>query len=148
MIAKQFLHQTLAAAVFSSGLGSAWAADMYPGGHVNHHYQDAGYDIAYEDTYSDDAYTEESYDEPAYEDSSDEQSYEEPAYANDGYEEQLYEEPAYEEPAYDDGFAEQQAVDQEWEAEVKAYCNELAGYEDPEYRQTYLQDCIASQMGQ
>ncbi|MCG8534739.1 MAG: hypothetical protein MI808_06555 [Pseudomonadales bacterium] len=38
--------------------------------------------------------------------------------------------------------------DANWEAEAKAYCEELASYEDPSFRETYLQDCLLSQLGQ
>lgn len=39
-------------------------------------------------------------------------------------------------------------TDANWEAEAKAYCEELASYEDPSFRETYLQDCLLSQLGQ
>lgn len=74
-------------------------------------------------------------------------------YVEDSYQEEYVEESyGEEELAYSQGEQDYQEPEQDndaaWEQEVKAYCQELASYELPEYQKTYLQECIDSQLGQ
>lgn len=103
---------------------------------------------AYDEGYADyqDGYAEESYVEEGYADEEYSEDYQEPA-AN-------YEESQPAADNYSEDYVDDQAVayentdaDKEWEAEVRAYCNEMASYEAPEDKQLFLKDCIDSQMG-
>ncbi|MCG8313468.1 MAG: hypothetical protein MI976_09640 [Pseudomonadales bacterium] len=90
-------------------------------------------------------YVEDSYQEEYVEDSYQDE------YAEDAYQDEYVEEEYVEESYSDEDLAysqEEPDNDAAWEQEVKAYCKELSSYELPEYQQTYLKECIDSQLGQ
>lgn len=114
-------------------------------------YEDADYannQLAYDEgDYGQDTYQ----DDNGYDDGYADDGYVEEAYVDEGYNEAPQDTYIEQEADYTDDYtdANQESYDEdkEWEAEVRAYCKELADYELPETRQTYLQDCLQSQLG-